>query len=117
MEQPHLGFSIAEEKNQTVLRTKQVKKLVAPSAPSNLFPNLLPNLSPDLSVPNLWEQKRLFILNKVVPHHKKVNLDRAKVPSFLKRKLGRVDLDEIKSQSELTTIYLTSLYLFLFCSN
>ena len=49
MEQPPLGFSIAEEKNQTVLKAKQVKKLAAPSGPSNLLPNLLPNL---------WEHKR-----------------------------------------------------------
>ena len=37
VEEPPLGFSIAEEKNQTVLKTKQVKKLAAPSAPSNLY--------------------------------------------------------------------------------
>ena len=55
MEQPPLGFIIAEGKNQTVLKTKQVKKLAAPSVPSNLLPNLLPNLSPDL-FPNLGEQ-------------------------------------------------------------
>ena len=45
-----------QKKNQTVLKTKQVKKLAAPLAPSNLLPNLLPNLSPDLLL-NLWEQK------------------------------------------------------------
>ena len=52
-----LGFGIAEEKNKTVLKTKQVKKLAAPSALSNLLTNLLPNLSPDL-LTNFWEQKR-----------------------------------------------------------
>ena len=46
MEQPPLGFSIAEEKNKIVLKTKQVKKLAAPLAPSNLFPDLLLILSP-----------------------------------------------------------------------
>ena len=50
VEQPPLGFSIAEEKYQTVLKPKNVKKL-------NLLPNLLPNLSPDL-LPNLWEHKK-----------------------------------------------------------
>ena len=49
-------FSIAEEKNQTFLKTIQVKKLAAPSAPSNLLPNLSPDLSPDL-LPNLWNRK------------------------------------------------------------
>ena len=37
MEQPPLGFSIAEEKNHTVLKTKQVKKLAAPSASQTCF--------------------------------------------------------------------------------
>ena len=31
-----------------------------------------------------------FLLKKEVPHHKEGNLGRAKVPSFLKRKLGLI---------------------------
>ena len=62
VEQPPLGFSIAEEKNRTVLKSKQVKKLAAPWAPSNLLPNMLPNLSPDL-LPNIQDWWGLQILN------------------------------------------------------
>ena len=82
MEQPPLGFSIAEEKNYKVFKKKQVKKIVAPSAPSNLFPNLLPNVSPDL-LPNHCEQRRSNLFGFLYPYKNVKKMEKCKFLNVL----------------------------------